>query len=119
GLVRWLGGLLTADARHLHLRLHRLRAAGLAGALLGVTVRPPRPDGADLPARRLVTGASAQRARADRARSRRTGRCKACPRPGPCAAAANRLGDRGDHADLTAAVTVAVPARDLPVTGRS
>src|SRR5258708_10261874 len=58
----WLGGLLAADARHLHLRLHLLRAAGLAGALLGVTVGPARPDGADLLAQRLVTGACAQRA---------------------------------------------------------
>src|SRR6266566_2207272 len=61
GLVRWLGGLLAADARHLHLRRHLL-AAGLAGALLGVTVGPPRPDGADLLAQRLVAGACAQRA---------------------------------------------------------
>src|SRR5258707_13502010 len=61
-VVRWLGGLLAADARHLHLRLHLLRAAGLAGALLGVTVGPARPDGADLLAQRLVTGACAQRA---------------------------------------------------------
>jgi hypothetical protein len=39
-----------------------LRAAGLAGALLGVTVGPPGPDGGDLPAQLLVAGACAQRA---------------------------------------------------------
>src|SRR2546421_46514 len=53
---------LAADARHLHLRRHLLGAAGLAGALLGVAVGPPGPDGADLLAQRLVAGACAQRA---------------------------------------------------------
>src|SRR2546430_4014987 len=37
--------------------------------------------------------------------------------PGAGAAAAERLGDRGDHADLTGAVAVAVAAGDLPVVG--
>src|SRR6266702_8260773 len=36
----------------------------------------------------------------------------------PGATAAKRLGDRGDHADLTAAIAVAVPAGDLAVIGR-
>src|SRR5258707_11850930 len=58
----WLGGLLAADARHLHLRPHRLRAGSLAGAQLGVAVGPPGPDGADQLMQRLVTGACAQRA---------------------------------------------------------
>jgi hypothetical protein len=53
----WLGGLLAADARHLHLR-SRLRAVGLAGALLGVTVGPPRPDGADQLAASQISAAT-------------------------------------------------------------
>src|SRR5260370_23978817 len=56
------GGLLAADVRHLHLRFHPLLAAGLAGALLGVTVCPPGPAGADLLAQRLVTVSASQRA---------------------------------------------------------
>src|SRR5260370_28798665 len=120
GLVCWLGGVLAADARYLHLRLHLLRAAGLAGALLGVTVGPPRPGGADLLAQRLVTGARAQRAAqvvpgpAEQAAVE----LAVGGQPGAGAAAAKRLGDRGDHADLTAAVAVAVPAGGPPRGGR-
>src|SRR5258707_8511523 len=113
------GLLLAADARHLHLPRH-LHAAGLARAQLGVAVGPPGPDGGDLLAQRLVAGACAQRA----------AQVVPCPgeqagielavgrQPGAGAAAAERLGDRGDHADLTGAVKVAVAAGDLPVVGR-
>src|SRR6266700_4290024 len=116
GLARWLGGLLATDVRHLHLRLHPLGAAGLAGAPLGVAVGPPRPDGADLLTQRLVAGACAQRAaQVVPGGGEQAGVELAVGRqPGAGAAAAKRLGDRGDHADLTGAVTVAVAAGDLP-----
>src|SRR5712692_730393 len=117
----WLpAGLLAADARHLHLGFH-LPAAGLAGALLGVTVGPPGPDGADLLAQRLVTVSASQRAaQVVPGPGEQAGVELAVGRqPGAGAAAAERLGDRGDHADLTGAVAVAVAARDLAgVPGR-
>src|SRR6266516_43312 len=115
GLVRWLGGLLAADVRHLHLRLHPLDAAGLAGALLGVAVGPLGPDrGQDL-AQRLVARAGAQRAaQVVPGGGEQAGVELAVGRqPGAGAAAAKRLGDRGDHAALTGDVTVAVAAGDL------
>src|SRR6266496_478198 len=120
GLVRGLGGWLAADARHLHLRLHPLGAAGVAGAPLGVAAGPPRPDGFDLLAQRLVAGACAQRAaQVVPGGGEQAGVELAVGRqPGAGAAAAKRLGDRGDHADLTGAVTVAVAAGDLPAVAR-
>src|SRR6266581_3743125 len=115
------GFLLAADARHLHLPGHLL-AAGLAHAQLGVAVGPPRPDGADLLVQRLVTGACAQRAAQVVPRPREQAGIEPAVgrQPGAGAAAAERLGDRGDHADLTGAVAVAVAvaAGDLPVVGR-
>src|SRR5579859_2265702 len=119
GLVCRLGGLLAADVRHLHLRLCLLRAAAPVGALLGVTVGTPRPDGADLLAQRLVTAACAQRAaQVVPGAAEQAGVELAVGRqPGPGAAAAERLGHRGDHSDLTGAVTVAVAAGDLPRVG--
>src|SRR5215469_16482008 len=89
---------------------------GLAGALLGVAVGPPGPDrGKDL-AQRLVAGARAHRAAQVVAGGGEQAGVELTVggQPGPRAAAAKRLSDRGDHADLTRAVTVAVPAGDLP-----
>src|SRR5260370_7516342 len=54
----WLGGLLAADARHLHLRPHRLRAGSLAGAQLRLASAPPGPVGPSPPTPRLVPLAS-------------------------------------------------------------
>src|SRR5260370_41055577 len=118
GLVCWLGGLLAADARHLRRRLH-LVATGMAGALLGVTVGPPGPDGGHLLAQRLVAGACAQQAaQVVPGGGEQAGVEPAIGgQPGAGAAAAKRLGDRGDHTDLTAAVTVAVPAGGPPPGG--
>src|SRR5260370_37870446 len=101
--------------RHLHLRCHPLLAAGLAGALLGVTVGPPGPDGADLLAQRLVTVSASQRAaQVVPGTGEQAGvELAVGGQPGPGAAAAERLGDRGDHADFTGAVMVAPAAFDF------
>src|SRR5258708_37670245 len=99
-VVRWLGGLLAADVRHLHLSVRRLRAAGLARALLGVAVGASGPDGGDLLAERRGAGAAAQRtAQVVPGTGEQAGVELALGRePGAGAAAAGRPGDRGDAA---------------------
>src|SRR5258708_36813472 len=98
--------------RHLHLRFHPLLAAGLAGALLGVTVCPPGPDGAVLLAQRLVTVSASQRAAQvvpGTGEQAGVGLAVGGP-PGPGAAAAERPGDPGAPAGLTGAAMVAPAA---------
>src|SRR5713226_7530206 len=111
GIFRWLGGLLAADVRHLHPPRHLVLADGLQRAQLGGAVGAPGPDRGDLPAQRTaqVVPGPGEQAGVELALGRE---------PGAGAAAAERLGDRGDHADLTGAVAVAVAAGDLPVVGR-
>ena len=92
-----------------------LRASAARSTGQRAASRPRRPGrGAPRRWRRRAAG------RAGRGPPRRTGRCIAIlgRQPGAGAAAAERLGHRGDHADLTAAVPVPVRC-DLPrVAGR-
>src|SRR6516165_2089492 len=118
GLVRWLGVLLlAAEVRHFRLPAW-LGAAGLAGAPLGVAVGAPGPDGGDVLAQRLVAGPRAQQAAQVMPGTGEQAGVELAVggEPGPGAAAAKRLGDRGDDADLAAAVAVAVAGRDLAGT---
>jgi hypothetical protein len=75
----------------------------------------------DLLAQRLVAGTAAQRGAQVMSRSREQAGVEhpLGREPGARAAAAERLADRGDDADLTRAVPVAVPGCDLAgIAGR-
>src|SRR5579859_6039446 len=105
------GKLLTADVAHLDLRLRRR----LRRAQLGIAIGAGAPHAGDLVVELLVGRIAAHdRAQVVPARREQAGeeaslRGEACPR----AAAAERLRDRGDDADLAASVLVAPAVCDL------